>query len=74
LAGLEEGQHIERRKTLRRHELSAPQVQGIVESVTVNMLSYKEAAILHSVSVPLVSRLVRAHRLDGKIWEKLADR
>jgi hypothetical protein len=45
-----------------------------VESVTVSMLSYKEAATLHSVSVPLVSRLVRTHRADGRFWEKLADK
>ena len=74
LAGLEEVQLIERHKTLRRHELSAAQVQGVVESVTVSLLSYKEASILHRVSVPLVSRLVRAYRAEGRIWEKVADR
>ena len=71
---MEEGQLIERRKALRRHELSSGQVRGIVESVSVSLLSHKEAAILHRVSVPLVSRLVLAYRAEGRIWEKVADR
>jgi hypothetical protein len=39
-AGLEEGQLVERRKKLRRHELSSAQVRQVVESVTVAQLSH----------------------------------
>lgn len=46
----------------------------MVESVTVAQLSHKEASVLHRVSVPLVSRLVRAHRTDDRLWEKLASK
>ena len=57
-------------KTVKKHQLSCDEQSRIVNSVKINKLSHREAAIKYGVSPRLVQSLVSASKKDSEYFQK----
>ena len=62
------------RRTIKKHELSAAEIEEILQCVRDDKLAHREAAVKFGVSPRLVSSLVSAQKRDGAFLDTLRGR
>ena len=69
-SGLAELDVGKRRKTLKKHQLSADEIEAVVSSVRGDKLSHNEAARKHQISPRLVQSLASALKKDPEFLQR----